>query len=176
MIALLITVNFKCSGHRKLLTIACFRFRKKTPSLQTQALSVRERVLFMSETTLENDGWELEGAATRQKENPEKFERPSPDELLNLQFGDMVKLLFLFWEYDKPENKMVSCERMWVTIETLTDTKLSGTLVNEPSTSEVLKPQDQIDFVRDHVCGLLIRATDPRHPASGETPHYLNKR
>jgi len=54
---------------------------------------------FMS---LEDDGWELESARERHKEYPAKFEIPSDNELQSLKVGDMVKLLFLFWEHDKP--------------------------------------------------------------------------
>ena len=118
----------------------------------------------MNDKTLEKDGWELESAQERHNEYPNKFEIPSNEEINNLQIGDMVKLLFLFWEYDKPEKGIVSCERMWVTIQTINENSLTGVLENMPTTSETLKPLDTIEFNREHVCAIYIKKDDPRHP------------
>ena len=108
----------------------------------------------MTFTSLKNDGWELESAVQRNSEHPDKFEVPSIEELQQLQIGSLVKLLFLFWEHDKPEENMISCERMWVTIQSINEHVISGQLENEPKTSKVLKPLDKINFSSEHICSI----------------------
>ena len=125
-----------------------------------QALCVNS----MNDKNLVHDGWELESAQERHEEHPDKFEIPSKEEISNLQLGDMVKLLFLFWEYDKPEKGVVSCERMWVTIKTINGSSITGILENKPTTSETLEPLEVIEFGREHVCAVYIKKTDLRHP------------
>ena len=129
------------------------------------ALCAKEKEMIY--TSLEGDGWELESAIERYREYPEKFEIPSKEELKYIQVGDMVKLLFLFWEYDKPQKNIVSCERMWVTIKSINGENISGQLESEPRTSEILKPLDSISFTREYICAVYIRKSDPKHPEYG---------
>lgn len=109
------------------------------------------------------NGWELESARERNKQYPDSFHIPSEAELEELKPNDMVQLIFLFWEDDKPENKLVSCEKMWVSILNCYPIHFSGQLESMPGSSNVLKSLDVVDFSKEHVCSIYIRKTDPRH-------------
>ena len=118
--------------------------------------------------SLEKYGWELESARVRHEQNPDSFEIPDEEELHNLKEDDWVKLLFLFWEDDKPENNVVSCERMWVSIVEFDGDTIYGQLENKPATSDKLEVGDIVDFAISDVCSILIKKGDPRHALSDD--------
>ena len=121
----------------------------------------------MDEATLLEDGWELESAQKRHAACPHKFHVPDDGELRNLESGDLVKLLFLFWENDDPRNNRVTAQRMWVRIASTSESGLTGILESRPVRSSVLKPGDVIEFAPEHVASIFITRDDPRHPHHG---------
>jgi hypothetical protein len=112
--------------------------------------------------TLAEDGWELESAVERKNQYP-NFEIPNRDERESIRIGQMVKLLFLFLCEENGE-KIIECERMWVTVVSVNDGTYKGELESHPTTSKALSPGDCVQFGADHVCAVFIRKTDPRHP------------
>ena len=113
--------------------------------------------------TLEDDGWELDDAEARHAEAP-AFEIPGRDERAGLRVGDMVKLLFLFWNRQPDGSPIIACERMWVTVQEAGGGRYRGQLESLPHTSAVLAPLDRIEFGPEHVAAVSVRKTDPRHP------------
>lgn len=115
--------------------------------------------------SLEEDGWELESALERQQKSPNTFEIPNDEERSHLQPGDFVKLIFLFvLPGEDEQHPYIQCERMWVTVEQVTETGYVGVLESLPATSDVLKPGDLIMFEPADVASIWIKKTDPRHP------------
>ena len=113
--------------------------------------------------TLDFDGWELESAEARHALHPDLFHIPDHDERVSLRPGQMVQLLFLMRIPDT--NPMeVQCEKMWVTINRIIPGGYVGSLESIPVSSEALCPGDGITFSPEHVCGVFIPKTDPRHP------------
>jgi hypothetical protein len=112
--------------------------------------------------TLDEDGWELESAEERNVQYPH-FQIPDREERANLGPGRRVKLLFLFLDHSAP-TPLASCERMWVTITGVRDSQYVGVLESMPSTSEVLKEGDVVEFDPEHIAAIMIPKTDPRHP------------
>ena len=112
---------------------------------------------------LEQDGWMLENAESRQAEAPDTFRIPSRAERIGLQVGQMVQLLFLFLNEEKDRLPVIDCERMWVTVQEVADGRYRGQLGSLPHTSKALAPLDQIEFGPENVAAVLVRRTDPRH-------------
>ena len=108
------------------------------------------------DTTFATHGWELESAVERNREHPETFPIPSDRERQSLEFGDRVKLLFLFQIFDEsyPEG-IVSCERMWATVIDSSDGELIGLLESAPRSSDVLRPDDAFWLHPSHVCDIM---------------------
>src|SRR5437016_489468 len=94
--------------------------------------------------TLEEDGWELDDAEARRAEAPESFHIPSREERMGLRIGDMVKLLFLFLNSQDDGSPIISCERMWGTIQEVAGGRFKGQLESLPRTSSVVAPLDTI--------------------------------
>ena len=114
-------------------------------------------------SNLDADGWELESAEQRHADSSGRFQIPSRAERSALTEGQMVKLLFLFLNQDagKP---ILECERMWVTITSVSSDGYVGRLESLPASSEVLRPGDLIEFRAEHVCSVFIKKDEPRHP------------
>src|SRR5919199_4736794 len=96
--------------------------------------------------SLQEDGWELESALERHQRSSKTFHIPTDEERSHLQPGDFVKLIFLFLLAGEDEQTHIQCERMWVTVEQVTETGYVGVLESLPATSDVLKPGDLIMF------------------------------
>lgn len=125
----------------------------------------------MKISTLQSDGWELENAELLRANSPEKFKLPSKEEIDNLKVEEIVKLRFLFWENDDSTSQRVTGEGMWVTITNISGNELSGLLGNTPVRSKILKSHDTIEFNRENICSIFIRANDTRHPHYKQTAH-----
>jgi hypothetical protein len=104
--------------------------------------------------SLDVDGWALESAVERHREAPESFAIPSESERASLARSQRVKLLFLF--YDEHEtDRIVQCERMWVTITEVGEGRYVGRLENRPRSASVLEPGAWIEFGPEHVAAIL---------------------
>lgn len=113
--------------------------------------------------TLENDGWELESAEERNRQNPNSFGIASLEERSSLKPGAVVKLLFLFMNTEDGR-KIIDCERMWVTILEVRGGKYVGRLDDSPATSGVIALGEVVEFGPEHIATVTIPRTDPRHP------------
>ncbi len=113
--------------------------------------------------TLATHGWELESAVDRNRTYP-TFEIPAEYERTHRQIGDRVKLRFLLVGADA-QGAFVQGERMWVRIESMSETTYTGILDSEPATAPVLHPGDQIVFQPDHIAAMYVPQTDAQHPA-----------
>lgn len=123
-----------------------------------------KRIKPKHQPTLEDDRWELDNAQRLHLLYPETFEVPASHELTALRFGDLVKLIFLFVVKSEQDNLVVRGERMWVTIEDITESGYMGQLESEPVLTDIVKPLDKIAFRQEHVAAIFIRKDDPRHP------------
>ncbi len=79
----------------------------------------------------------------------------------------MVKLLFLFLNREPDGSQIIDCERMWVTLKSVTPAGFEGQLESMPATSKALAPLATVRFGPEHVAGLFVRKSDPRHPSYG---------
>ena len=113
--------------------------------------------------TLDADGWELDSAEELHARHSDTFSIPSREERTTLRVGARVKLVFLL--RGTPHGQTVThSERMWVTVEKVQGGRYVGILDSDPATSQALQPGDRIEFGPEHVAGVLIPVTDPRHP------------
>ena len=87
--------------------------------------------------------WHLGSGVERNLEYPETFEIPSAEDTLAIEPGAVVKLMF--------EMKDGWCERMWVTVSSVSKRHLMGTLVNQPIGIPRLSNGDVIKFTHGHV-------------------------
>jgi hypothetical protein len=117
--------------------------------------------------TLEGDGWALDNAEVQHAASPQTFHIPSRAEREALRPGQMVKLLFLFLNRDRDGSPIIDCERMWVTLKSVTPTGFEGQLESMPATSKALAPLATIRFGPEHVAGVFVRKSDPQHPSYG---------
>ncbi|WP_425397518.1 hypothetical protein [Aeoliella sp.] len=120
-------------------------------------------------SSLESVGWELESAEQRHALAPDSFHIPGREERESLQAGRRVQLLFLM-EVSDSDVKDIMCEKMWVTIETVTATCYRGVLDSMPVSSDALSPGDLVEFGPEHISCVLIPKTDPRHPEYDPKP------
>ncbi len=125
-----------------------------------------KRIKPPSTPNLEEDSWELDSALRRHELHPDTFEIPLKQELAELRVGDLVKLLFLFPGKDESGTDAVRCERMWVTIEQISDSDYVGRLESQPTLSNVLKLRDTIRFERRHIASISTLRDDLHHPDS----------
>ena len=114
--------------------------------------------------TLDQHGWELESAEDRSAQTPGTFLIPSVEERTRLKCGQRVQLLFLFPVTALDGTHGIQCEKMWVTIDAVSDLTYQGTLDSRPVSSDAVNPGDMISFGPQHVASVLIPKTDPRHP------------
>ena len=113
--------------------------------------------------TLDVEGWELESAEERHALAPDSFHIPSRDERVSLQEGQRVQLLFLMLVRGSiPEGIM--CEKMWVTIDEVTQDGYRGTLDSMPASSNAIAPGDAVTFEPKHISCVLVPKSDPQHP------------
>lgn len=95
--------------------------------------------------------WKLENVIERKQESWESFDLPNKNELLSLKVWSIVKLIFI---YDEWEN-----ERMWVEITNiLVDWKLEGNLVNSPNNIPNLEYGDKITFWYNNIIDIYKNA------------------
>ncbi len=119
--------------------------------------------------SLDTTGWELESAEERNHLHPDRFHIPTLEERRGLLHGQMVKLLFLFMNHEEGR-PIIDCERMWVTIINVSGGTYTGRLESLPSTSDLLKPGDVIEFEPQHVASVFVPGADPRHPDNLSSP------
>ena len=124
--------------------------------------------------TLEDDGWELESAEERNRENPRSFGIASLEERSSLKPGAVVKLLFLFMN-EEDGKRIIDCERMRVTILEVRDERYLGSLDDSPVASGVIAPGQIVEFGPEHVAAVTIPRTDPRHPYYQAAPTPVDR-
>ena len=91
----------------------------------------------------------LSHAPTLRAAAPYTFFLPHPQELLALEVGDLVKLIF---EYDPPGEQW-GAERMWVEITEKNGSQFVGRVDNEPD-EEFISVDDRVDFNSDNVVAI----------------------
>ena len=108
--------------------------------------------------TLRTHRWELESAEARHAASPATFIIPPQYLRRSLQFGDRVKLLFLFHAVDKQHpGGIIGCERMWVTVIESSGGRYVGLLETWPVSSDALLPNEALAFDACHVAGIAAR-------------------
>jgi hypothetical protein len=106
------------------------------------------------QTTLDEDGWELESGEERHRETGGAFFIPSKEERYSVQAGMFAKLIFHLLYTDEDGEKCVSVERMWVQVtERLSDGSYAGTLANSPCEG-ALSSGDKVHFSPEHIIGI----------------------
>ena len=90
--------------------------------------------------------WSLINGEERRQEAPYTFFLPHPDYLAMLQVGDMAKLLFEYYG----ETEKYGGERMWVSVDRLTDEGYEGTLLSTPCEKHIEKGTI-VQFRREHI-------------------------
>lgn len=100
--------------------------------------------------------WSLENSEEVAARNPYTFYKPSRAVVAMLAPGNQVKLIFTF-ESEDPEAPRA--ERMWVTIDSISNSAYVGTLDNEPRHIVDLKIGDRIEFDDRHIVDTDL--TDP---------------
>ncbi len=103
---------------------------------------------------------------------PYTFFLPSENELLAIEAGDLVKLIFL----PVPEGKDWSAERMWVEVTGIDGDQLTGNLANTPLDMPQLSAGDRIRFHRWQIIDLRWgddRSTTP--PPAPEPREYWDR-
>src|SRR5262245_3473432 len=118
-------------------------------------------------STIDETGWQLGSAEEFHLKDPTRFLIPSHHERCSLRVGDKVKLLFLFLQEDG-RGEYILCERMWVVIKEVGDSRYVGILDSIPKTQGLLKQGDSIEFRPEHVASVFILINDPRHPDATE--------
>lgn len=96
---------------------------------------------------------------------PYTYFLPTENELLALQPGDLVKLVFR----SHPPGLEWDAERMWVKLSAVNRGQLLGTLDNEPSDMPQLKAGDIVSFRRADIIAILwdeARTISPPPPSA----------
>ena len=89
------------------------------------------------------DRWRLGSGVERNRDYPDSFEIPTDEEKCSIEAGDHVKLMF--------EMKDGWCERMWVSVSTISPRRIVGELINTPAGIPRLHAGDKVVFTTDHV-------------------------
>ncbi|MGH2933164.1 MAG: hypothetical protein ACRDL2_01430 [Gaiellaceae bacterium] len=97
--------------------------------------------------------WWLDNAEVRNAEAPRSFFIPARGRRDALGPGDVVKLIFLF---DPAASNGMSGERMWVEVQSATDGRYVGVLLNQPEHITGLKPRDAVTFGPEQVAALHV--------------------
>jgi Uncharacterized protein conserved in bacteria (DUF2314) len=112
--------------------------------------------------------WRLDDAERRNRDNPDFFFIPDRTRRENLRPGDGVKLLFMLEVPDEPGGERV--ERMWVEVQSASERRFTGSLVNEPVTPHELTSGAEVEFGPEHLddpnhcSGIPIGWFADRHP------------
>lgn len=115
-------------------------------------------MLVHKNASLRTHGWELESAEARHASSPASFVIPPAHLRRSLQFGDRVKLLFLFHIVDKQHpGGIVGCERMWVTVIEASGGRYVGLLETRPVSSDALWPNEALAFDAIHIADIAAR-------------------
>ncbi len=99
--------------------------------------------------TYEKDSYELDNGEDIYREHPDSFWIPEKEKRETLRIGDLVKLIFRMEETKGSDD--VSVERMWVQITDIKPPFYSGTLDNDPSSSDCIFHGQTVNFMPCHV-------------------------
>ena len=100
--------------------------------------------------------FKLENITVRAKTlNPRKFIVPTETELDNLKAGEMVRLFFVL-NFETDDN--CRAERMWVEITEIEGENFKGVLTNMPVYIKDIKQGDVIEFTRENIATVVVKA------------------
>lgn len=102
--------------------------------------------------------WSVEDPRPIQKQAPYTFFLPTPDEIMALRPGDLVKLTIK----GSPPGVEYDAERMWVILDSLGPEEWQGRLDNQPSDMPQLQPGARIGFQPYHIIDLLFEGERER--------------
>lgn len=112
-------------------------------------------------------GWWLDDARAIANENPYSFWLPSPEVVQRLAPGNQVKLIFAF-ESDDPEAPRA--ERMWVTVDAVSENEFRGTLDNQPEYMTGIGIGEAVTFSARHIIN-----TDIDDPSTEAFERYFKR-
>ena len=106
--------------------------------------------------TIEEDGWTLESAESRQARHPETFEIPSRAEREALTPGDGAQLIFDIETREAGHVSDRGSDRLWVIVKKKLDGLYIGVLDSDPGVAEgmTLRPGVEILFAPEHVIAI----------------------
>ena len=91
--------------------------------------------------------WSIEDPRPVQKTAPYTFFLPTPEEIMALRPGDLVKLTIK----GSPPGRQYEAERMWLIVDALGPEEWSGRLDNQPHDMPQLRPGTVIHFQPFHI-------------------------
>ena len=94
-------------------------------------------------------GWTLADAVQKHAAAPDTFRIPSDEATAAVQVGDRVKLVI------EPETGLA--ERVWVSVTTVGEESLEGTLASDPAELRGLHAGDPVQFERRHIVAISSR-------------------
>lgn len=95
--------------------------------------------------------YSLVSGETRNREHPETFQIPADIDRHNVQSGAYVKLLFVTEELGLSGPG----ERMWVKVTEKRQYGYTGILDNDPVVIEDLHCGDTVEFLAEHIIGII---------------------
>lgn len=105
----------------------------------------------------------LEDGEERGRQHPETFEIPARQRRENLLPGEIVKLIFAI-----SDGTSTQTERMWVIVEGGDATGYTGTLDNDPVSTDRIKAGLKVAFEPRHVISIFTdESASPLEPGSG---------
>jgi hypothetical protein len=96
--------------------------------------------------------WRLDNAERRSRADPDTFFIPDRTRRQSLRPGDEVKLVFMLETSGEPGVEQV--ERMWVEVQSASEGRYTGRLMNEPVTPHELTSGAEVEFGPEHVAAL----------------------
>ena len=93
----------------------------------------------------------LDNGLERHLQNPENFDIPTPDVMMNIKSGDIVKLIFRIYYLDDDNNETEAVERMWVIVKKADFPFYEGVLDNDPYCTDELKSGEFLKFEAQHI-------------------------